>query len=123
MGLRRLDHAAKQRIVRRGFGPAVGEPGEPELQLVLKFQTSPPVQHPERATGGRDCGDGSIQELDVELGRLDVGLGEIGDLRDEFANLIFCLLEQTWVNRFFRHGGSGCWEPASESPSQPPPDR
>src|SRR5207302_1137296 len=49
------------------------------------------------------------EELDVELGRLDVRLGEVGDLGHQLADLVLRLLEQTWINSFFRHGGSREW--------------
>src|SRR5207245_2416621 len=93
--------------------------GQAELQLVLELEAPPPVQQPERAARRRDGGDGPVEELDVELGGLDVRLGEIGDLGHQLADLVLRLLEQTRINGFFRHGGSRFWAPESESIDSP----
>ena len=118
--LRSLDHAPQERVVGLRLGAAVHQPGEPELQLMLKLQAAAAVQEPERASRGRHGGHGAVEELDIEFGRLDVRFREVGDLGDQLADLVLCLLEQTGINCFFRHGGSGCWAPDSESPRQSP---
>ena len=70
---------------------------------MLELEAAPPVEHPERPARRGDGGHGAVEELDVELGGLDVGFREVGDLGDQLADLILCLLEQTWVDGFFRH--------------------
>ncbi len=85
---------------------AVEESREPELKLVLQLDAAFSVEQPEGSARGRDRGNGPVEELDVELRRLDVRLGEIGDLGHQLADLVLCLLGRTRINRFFRHGGS-----------------
>jgi nucleoside-diphosphate-sugar epimerase len=50
---------------------------------------------------------------------LDIRLGQIGDLGHQLADLVLCLLEQTWINGFFRHGGSRQRGPESDSIASP----
>ena len=116
--LRGLDHAPQKRIVRLRPGPAVHQSGEPELQLMLEFETAFAVEQPEYPPRRRHGGHGAIEEFDVKFGGLDVRFGEVRDLGHQLTDLVLCLLEQTGINRFFRHGGSGCWAPGSESPGQ-----
>ena len=60
----------------------------------------------------------TAQQTDIDLGGITARTLAYGNtvpapliranVGDELANLILCLLEQTWVDGFFRHGGSGC---------------
>ena len=85
------------------------------------LQPAPAVHHPERAAGGGHRRHGPVQELDVELVRLDVRFRQVGDLGHQLADLILRLLEQTRINGFFRHGGTSGMSPGSRvaSPRKP----
>ena len=96
----------EQGVVRRRLDPAVHQAGQAELDLVLELQAAPAVEQPERAARGRHGGHGAVEELDVELGRLDVRFGQVGDLGHQLADLVLRLLEQTGIDGFFRHGGT-----------------
>ena len=96
----------EQRIVRGRLDAAVHQAGRAELDLILQPQPAPAVHHPERAAGRGHGRDRSVQELDVKLGGLNVRFRQIGDLGHQLADLVFCLLEQTGINGFFRHGGT-----------------
>ncbi len=112
---RRLDHAAEQRVVRRGPDAAVHQARDAELELVLELEPALTVEQPER-TGRRGHGrHGAVEELHVEFRRLDVRLRQFRDLPHELADLVLRLLEQTGIDGFFRHGvpvgrvpGVGC---------------
>ncbi len=67
LGLGGLDHAPEQGVVRRLLGAAVHQAGEAELQLMLKFQATPSVEHPEaRRPLAQTTGHGAVRELDVK---------------------------------------------------------
>ena len=106
LGLRGLEHAAQQRIMGRGLDPAVHHAGHGKLDLVLQPEPAPAVHHPERAAARGHRRHGPVQELDVKLVGLNVRFRQIGDLGHQLADLIFRLLEQTWIDDFFRHGGT-----------------
>ena len=88
--------------MRRGPHAAVHQAGDAELQLILELKTALTVEQPERPGRRGDGRHGPVEELHVEFGRLDVRLGKLGDLGDEFANLVLRLLEQTGIDGFFR---------------------
>ena len=113
LGLRRLEHAAQQGIVRRGLDPAVHHPGHGKLDLILQPESAPAVHHPERAAAGGHRRHGPVQELDVKLVGLNVRFRQIGDLGHQLADLILRLLEQTRIDYFFRHGGTSGLSPGS----------
>ena len=111
LGLRGLEHAAQQGIVRCGLDPAVHHPGHAKLDLILQPEPAPAVHHPERAAAGGHRRHGPVQELDVKLVGLNVRFRQIGDLGHQLADLILRLLEQTWIDDFFRHGGTSGMSP------------
>ena len=97
--------------MRGRLDAAVHHSGDGKLDLILQPEPAPAVHHPERATAGSDRRDGPVQELDVKLVGLNVRFRQIGDLGHQLADLVFGLLEQTWIDHFFRHGGTSGLSP------------
>ena len=106
LGLRRLNHAAQKRVVRGCLDAAVHQARLLEFHLVLQAQAAAAVHQPECAAGGCHGGHRPVQKLHVKLRWLDIRFRQIGDLGHQLADLVLCLLEQTSVNGFFRHGGT-----------------
>ena len=76
---------------------ALAQPGLLQVDLILEHEPALLLDRPDSAADGRQSGNHSGEKFPVVLLRGDLRFGELGDLVDQRANLLFGLLDQVRV--------------------------
>ena len=80
---------------------ALVELGFAQVDVVFQRQLARLGDRPDGAADGRQRRDDAIEHRVVELLRADLGLGNLGDLAHQIANLLFCLFNEFRVDGLF----------------------